>query len=359
MLKAKPFLLMLFLCGGFFLSCNTVYANSVIDIFNIYQRQMMKNTLMEEQKDVLQKGSDDIATYVGLETNVATGQKKLTDNTAYKCGNNEGFDSGYGCRDWALDGTNLLTTRQQLVKIHDILGDNYPLAAQDKDHYSLAVEYMKCLAGTTDKGTKKEKAEVAACKDIISWDYNPIMVQGLAKTGLFEYFFSPEMEYFIIQNDGQKEIISRPKGDVSQQNLSSVSDFVRKKMTYNVCDVRRASSAGVEKQAATAKRLALAQGYAMAVSGQRAGELFDKRATAYLHNIASLGSKYNPKTIRQDIHLLIAADAGIIHLLKYINGIQGLITELTALDNGLGGIKNYDGVDHLIGELQTQEELCK
>ena len=109
----------------------------------------------------------------------------------------------------------------------------------------------------------------------------------------------------------------------------------------------------------TARRLILAQGYAHSVASRRTAELFSRHAVPYLHSLTATGSEFNPKTIRQDIHLLLAADAGIIYLLGQINGLQGMLTELKTLDNNLGGIKNFNGITHLVGDFKTQEELCK
>lgn len=361
------FKLLLVLFGMFVFYPVAMQANTVVDVFNHYRRQIIKNDRLDEQLNVLRqreplfpKGSVDIGDYVGREFNLANGEKKLVDNTPYDCKKHNGFDSGYGCRDWALEGTEVITSKEHFRDIRKILGDSLPLDASDENHLSVGVEYMRCLAGTSNKGTVMEYNEVPECKELVDWTSNVLLLEDLANMEILEYMFAPKKQYFVVKEDGRKVIKNRPSEEAGQQsNLNEVDRFIRKDLTLNVCAQMRSSSEGVIDQASTARRLILAQGYAHSVASRRTAELFSRHAVPYLHSLTATGSEFNPKTIRQDIHLLLAADAGIIYLLGQINGLQGMLTELKTLDNNLGGIKNFNGITHLVGDFKTQEELCK
>lgn len=380
MLRLKIFLGLFGLC----LLCPVVAeANAVIDVYNHHRRQLLKNDRLKEYLGVMRKsdastppGSADIAAYVGLEYEQTAGGnivRKLVDDTPYNCMNNVSFDGGSGdgksCRDWALNGNDVSwiasqvqvkTASEHLQDIQKILGDTRPLDGTDDEHLSVAVEYMRCLTGTVNKGTVAEYNEVAACKNLVDWTSSVLLLKDLADGQVFENMFAPEKQYFVVREDGNKKVKNRPSEPNKQSGiLSKIETFVRKDMTDNVCLRQKADVDNIIDQTSTARRLALAQGYAYSVASRRTAELFSRHAVPYLHSLTASDSEFNPKTIRQDIHLLLAADAGMIYLLGQINGLQGMISELQVLDNNLGGIKTFNGVTHSIGGFKTQEELCE
>ena len=314
------------------------FANSVIDIYNIVRRQMMKNEEFQKYSDIMRNGS----------ANIENLAKK------YSCSGNPGFDEK--CKDWALDDKeeHILKTPAQLEKIHKILGSNLPLG--DK---SIAYQYIRCLEGTKHKGIPtREKYEVAACKNIPNWDYNPIMIKDYADLRLLEYLFAPEMRYFLVDEDGvRQEIHSRAAGgpDVGKQSSAEINKFAREKMTLNLCSSTTASQSQKNIRAET--RNALAQGYATAVAVRRSGELFDEAAYPYMKELLK-NPDLKMDTIRKSLHLWIAADAGIIWHLGQINAVQGLITELRVLGS-IGGVRTFGGEMYSFGVVKTQKEICR
>lgn len=339
--------------------CGTVHANAVIDVFNTFYRGAAKDERLKEHVNILRNGSVDIGEYAGLEINVLTGEKKSNaDKLPYKCSENPNFDSD--CRDWALDGVSVRTPSSLFLDLISVLGDKLPLDSADEYHHSAALQYMKCLAGTQYKGTEKERVEVKECKDLGDSSISKVFtVGGIANLPTLESMYAPEVEYFVSEEGDLRQIVSRPKEEVSQQSLTAFRDFIRKEVTTNVCTQTSSSEEIGGATAITAKRLALAQGYALAVVAARNAENFTKQAVPYMHSLVEAGSEYNPRNIRQDIHLLLAADAGMIYLLGQINGLHSVMTEIDAFDYGVASIKTFNGVTHLVNEYKTQEELCK
>ena len=378
MVRMLRFKILLGLLGIALLYPVSANANAVIDVYNYYNRQLVKNERVGEHANAMRKsdpslpkGSEDIAKYIGLEYEYTSeGVKgKFNTNSDYKCdsmGSFDGAGGNYSCRDWAADITKdnkvLKNSDEHFQDIQKIIGDSLPLDGKDENHLSVAVQFMGCLAGTANKNTVAEYNEVSYCKELVDWTETVLMLKDLADLEILEYMYAPAKQFFVVKEETRKKMYQRPTSAAKpQDNLNKVDEFVRNKMTDNVCERQLASKAGLVDQTSTARRLALAQGYATAISSRRTAELFSKYAVSYLHEmVKSDGSmgEYNPKTIRQDLHLLLAADAGIIYLLGQINGLQGVISELNVLDNDLGGISSYNGVTHLVGEFKTTEELC-
>ena len=314
------------------------FANSVIDIYNIVRRQMMKNEEYQKYSDIMRSGSENI--------------EKLAKK--YSCSSNPDFDEK--CKDWALDDSeeHILKPQSQLEKIHEILGPSLPLG--DK---SIAYQYIRCLEGTKHKGIPtRERYEVAACKNIPNWDYNPIMIKDYADSRLLEYLFAPEMRYFLVDEGGtHQEIHSRASTgpEIGKQSSADIIRFAREKMTLNLCSSSTANES--QRNIRSELRNVLAQAYGTAVAVRRSGELFDEAAYPYMKELLK-EPDLKLDTIRKSLHLWIAADAGIIWHLGQINAVQGLITELRAL-NGIGGIRTFGGEMYSFGVVKTQKDICR
>ena len=314
------------------------FANSVIDIYNIVRRQMMKNEEFQTYSDIMRSGSADI--------------EKIAKK--YSCTANPDFDEK--CKDWALDASeeHILKPQYQLEKIREILGPN--LAIGDK---SIAYQYIRCLEGTKHKGIPtREIYEVPACKNLPNWDYNPIMIKDYADTRLLEYLFAPEMRYFLVDEGGaRQEIHSRASTgpNIGKQSSAELARFAREKMTLNLCSSSTAAQS--QRNLRAEIRNALAQGYGTAVAVRRSGELFDELAYPYMKELLK-DPDLKTDTIRKALHLWIAADAGIIWHLGQINAVQGLITELRVL-NSIGGIRTFGGEMYSFGVIKTQKDICK
>ena len=366
-------------------------ANAVVDVYNLYRRQLAKNEILSDQLDVLKDGSsvlfkytdepDDrnISDYVGLEYTPDGGKVKKelkSSSSSYKCSSNEGVDgssveygTGEKCRDWAVNGNEvgwnntsdklkIKTSAEHLRDIGRILGDTKPLNKSsvyfkentddnDYEHASVAVEYMNCLSGNADE-----------CKELKDWTTEILLLKVLNDEHVFEYMFGPERQYFVVNGEtGQKKMESRPEKAVEEiqdeAGLKKIDRIIRTDMTDNVC-IQPDSDGKVTDYSSSAKRLALAYGYAHAATSRRTAERFSKYAVSYLHDLLALDDdgkpkNFNPRTIRQDIHLLLAADAGIIYVLGQINGLQGMATELKVLDGNMGSIKTFNGITHMLG----------
>ncbi len=355
MLRLKIFLLALLILHP--LSAN---ANAVTDVFN-YNREVAKSAAFKDYLRTMRSsegGSVDIAKYVGVEN--SNGKNKFVETGEYNCGNNPDFDGasinddniGPTCRDWALEENNneivMKTSAEHLRDIQKILGDTEPLNAKDEDHLSVAVEFMRCLSG-----------EVEQCSNLRDWTPEILTVEdATGDESNLTYMFGPERKFFITKKEkGEKELKNHPvvEGEYNKEKFD-VGTFVRENITDNVCNRMDESK---PDYASTAYRLALAQGYAYAVSAGKTANAFSNDAVGYLHELTSDKNKYNPKTIRQDIHMLIAADAGIIYLLGQINNLQSLMTEIRSMNEGIGGIKTFNGVASTVGASKSLEDLCK
>ena len=270
-------------------------ANSVVDIYNIVRRQMMKNEEMAQYLDYVRNGSPDLKTLMG---DYKTDLEK----------------------DWLLEDpkdkdSDLLNYAAQIQEVNKILG---PYGSMGD---TIATELITCILGENE-----------ACKDIVETNYKPIIFNSLAELNVLEYLFAdPE--------NGEEKMF--PDGEMKAVTPGTEADFqkwVEENMTSNYKNTKSLNTSELHFE--VAMHNALAQGYGIAVVARRSAEIFDETVPKAMNDLIK---DMNPKNIREDIHLIIAMNSQIIYQLGQINAIQGVISEIGATTK-IGAVQGVDGV---------------
>ncbi len=274
-------------------------ANSVIDIYNIVRRQMMKNEEMVQYLDYVQDGSADLKTVIG------------------------DYSSSLE-KDWLLKNpsdkdSDLLNYADQIKEVNKVLGPYGVLGD------TIATEHITCLLGEND-----------ACKTVVETNYQPIVLNSLAELKVLEYLFADPDEDDVEEiTDTVGNTITKP---IKAGTEADFQKWVEESMTGNLKNTTTLNT--TQQNFELSINNALAQGYGVSVVARRSGEIFDETVQA---DMADLIQRMNPGNIREDIHLIIAINSQIIYQLGQVNAVQGMINEIIATTQ-IGSLQGIDGV---------------
>lgn len=276
----------------------TASANSVVDIYNIVRRQMMKNEEMVKYLENVRDGSSDLKT---LMSDYKTDIEK----------------------DWILKDpkdkdSELLNYADQIKEINKILG---PYGVLGK---SIATEQISCLLGEDED-----------CIKVVETNYQPVVLNSLSELKVLEYLFADPTEEDVEEvEDELGNIVLEP---IKAGTEADFQRWVEENMTSNMKSTKALNTS--EQNFELAIHNALAQGYGVSVVSRRSGEIFDETVQAHMKQLIQ---KMNPSNIREAIHLIIGINSQIIYQLGQINAIQGMISEISATSK-IGSIQGIDG----------------